>query len=396
MQRNDVSSLFRRGLSGTAGTIKNTAALLLVTLIAGCNGHADSQTGNTRNTRTNKAIPVVISTATLQTVPLTINAVGSLVAMNSAVVRTRVDGDLLKVEFNEGDTVTARQVLFRLDARPYAALLAEANANLAKDEATLARNHAQRQRYDDLKAKDYVSADDYAQIKANEQTAAAAVIADQASVQAAQLNLDYCTIRAPISGRTGTVAIRAGNLVKASDAATLVTITQLDPLYADFAIPQQSLDAVRQAMQAKLATVTLATGASDSNYAHASKLDFIDNTVDANSGTVHVRATVNNADHALWPAQFVHVQLLLEQTQAVITVPATAIGNGPKGTYVFVIDDQQQAHQRAVTVLRQTAESAVITQGVAVGEQVVSDGQSRLQDGAHVQVAAQAGPPVRS
>jgi multidrug efflux system membrane fusion protein len=366
--------------------------LLIGALIAGCGNHADSQTTSGSNTRTSKAVPVVTSVATLQAVPLTLNAVGTLVAVNSAVVRTRVDGDLLKVEFTEGDTVTAGQVLFRLDARPYTALLAEANANLAKDEATLARNRAQRQRYDDLMAKDYVSADDYAQIKANEQTAAAAVIADHAAVEAAQLNLDYCTIRAPISGRTGTVAIRAGNLLKTADASTLVTITQLDPVYADFAIPQQSLDAVRQAMQAKQAMVTLATGASDATYSHASALNFIDNTVDAASGTVHVRATVSNSDHALWPAQFVHVQLQLGQSQPVLTVPTTAIGAGPNGAYVFVLDDKRQVHQRAVTVARQTSQWAVIANGLKVGEQVVSDGQSRLQDGAQVQTVAAVQP----
>jgi multidrug efflux system membrane fusion protein len=363
-----------------------TTTLLLTTLITACGNHTDSQTGKDKNTRANKTTPVVVSTATLQAVPLTLNAVGTLVAVNSAVIRTRVDGELLKVEFNEGDTVKAGQILFRLDARPYAALLAEANANLAKDEATLARYRAQLKRYDDLVVKGYVSADDYAQVKANEQTAAAAVIADHAAVQGAQLNLDYCTIAAPISGRTGTVAIRAGNLIKAADAATLVTITQLDPVYADFAIPQQSLDDVRQAITAKQAMVTLATGASDAIYGHASKLDFVDNVVDAGSGTVHVRATVDNADHTLWPAQFVHVQLQLGQTQPVTTVPANAIGNGPNGTFVFVVDAQQQAHQRAVTVARQTPQWAVIRDGLKADEQVVTDGQSRLQDGMKVQV----------
>ncbi len=352
--------------------------------VAACGG----STSNGANSQSSKAIPVVISVASLQAVPLTINAVGSLIAVNSAVIRTQVDAQLRAVDFTEGDTVTVGQILFRLDARPYEALLAQANANLAKDEATLARYRAQRQRYDDLMAKDYVSADDYAQIKANEQTAAAEVIADQAAVQAAQLNLDYCTIRAPISGRTGTVAIRAGNLLKTADAATLVTITQLDPVYVDFAIPQQSLDAVRQAMLAKQAVVTMTTSSDEGVYAHASKLDFIDNTVDANSGTVHVRATVSNTDHALWPAQFVHVRLQMGQTQPVVTVPTTAIGTGPNGTYVFVVDGQLQVHQRAVTVSRQTAELAIISEGLAAGEQVVSDGQSRLHDGIHVQAAS--------
>lgn len=356
----------------------------VLTGVAACGG----STSNGANSQSSKAIPVVISVANLQAVPLTINAVGTLIAVNSAIVRTQVDAQLRAVDFTEGDTVKAGQILFRLDARPYEALLAQANANLAKDQATLARYRAQRQRYDDLMAKDYVSADDYAQIKANEQTAAAEVIADQAAVQAAQLNLDYCTIRAPISGRTGTVAIRAGNLLKTADAATLVTITQLDPVYVDFAIPQQSLDAVRQAMLAKQAVVTMTTSSDDGAYAHASKLDFIDNTVDTASGTVHVRATVSNADHALWPAQFVHVKLQMSQGQQVITVPATAIGTGPNGTYVFVVDGQQQAHQRAVTVSRQTAELAIISEGLAAGEQVVSDGQSRLHDGIHVQTAS--------
>jgi multidrug efflux system membrane fusion protein len=149
---------------------------------------------------------------------------------------------------------------------------------------------------------------------------------------------------------------------------------------------------VRQAMQVKQATVTLATGASDATYTHASALNFIDNTVDAASGTVHVRATVSNNDHTLWPAQFVHVQLQLGQSQPVLTVPTTAIGEGPNGAYVFVLDDKHQVHQRAVTVARQTSQWAVIADGLKVGEQVVSDGQSRLQDGAQVQTVASVQP----
>lgn len=387
MRCNDMLPSVQRGRRSWRGGI--WLVPMLAMLAAGCSGQAANSAGKRNSTQADQAIPVVVSTATLQTVPLTLSAVGSLIAVNSAAIRSRVDAQLLAVDFNEGDEVKAGQILFRLDARPYQALLAEAKANLAKDQATLARNRAQRQRYDNLISKDYVSADDYAQIKANEQTAAAAVSADQAAVQAAQLNLDYCTIRAPISGRSGTVAIRAGNLLQAADATTLVTITQLDPVYVDFAIPQQSLDAVRQAMLADKAMVTLANTDDAAVYTHASKLDFIDNTVDANSGTVHLRATVANTDHALWPAQFVHVRLQLDQAQQVVTVPLSAIGSGPDGNYVFVVDAAQQVHQRAVIVSRQTAQLAVISMGIAAGEQVVSDGQSRLQEGALVQASPQ-------
>ncbi|MGC3981870.1 MAG: efflux RND transporter periplasmic adaptor subunit [Steroidobacteraceae bacterium] len=362
--------------------------------MTGALGACTGAAGNTgkQSKRTDKAIPVTIAPAKLQTVPYILSAVGNLIAVNSAVVRTRVDAQLLKVEFNEGDEVKAGQVLFRLDARPYEALLAQAKANLAKDEATLERNRAQRQRYDNLMSKDYVSADDYAQIKANEQTAAAAVIADQAAVQAAQLNLDYCTIRAPISGRSGTVALRAGNLLKAADAATLVTITQLDPVYVDFTVPQQDLDLVRRGMLASKAMVSLATDDGNVSYAHTSKLDFIDNTVDAANGTVHVRATVVNGDHALWPSQFVHVHLQLDQAEQVVTVPGNAVGNGPDGSYVFTVDATLHVHQRTVTVSRQTDSVAIISQGVAAGDEVVSDGQSRLQDGSLVQAADNKAP----
>lgn len=362
------------------------ATLLLVgtlTGLAGCGaeGKTSQQYG------LDQAIPVIVSDAQAHSVPITIAAVGTFVAADSAAVRARVDGQLLNVAFKDGDEVKIGQVLFQLDERPYQAQLAQAVANRAKDQAALDRAHAQRLRYDNLVSKDYVSADDYAQIKANEETESAAVQADQALVDTARLNLNYCTIRAPISGRTGAAALRTGNLIKATDDAVLVTITRMDTLYADFSVAQQYLDQVRQAMQAKHATVTVATGAADATYAHASTLDFIDNTVDTSNGTIHVRATVDNQDRSLWPQQFIHVHLELAQSQSVLTVPLSAIGNGPEGSYVFVVDTSNHVHQRPITIERQTGGVAVISKGIAAGMPVVIDGQSRLQD--NVKVVAQ-------
>jgi multidrug efflux system membrane fusion protein len=332
-------------------------------------------------------VPVVVASASLTAVPLVIEAPATLHAVGSVAVRARVDGEVLSAGFEEGTDVTAGQVLFRIDPRPFEALLAEARATLAKDEAVLARDRAQRKRYGELLAQGYVSADDYAQLIANLRTAEAAVAGDLASVQAAELNLAYCAIRAPISGRTGVMGVRPGNLVRASDGVVLVTVTQMDPVFVDFSVPQSSLADLRRGLDR--ATIRIADG--DEPWGHESRLDFIDNTVDTTTGTIHVRGAAANQDGTLLPGEIVRARLEIADMEQSVVVPASAVGTGPDGDYVFVVAPGGRARQQKVVVGRQTPELAVITSGVRAGDPVVTDGQSRLKDGMPVVVVPAGG-----
>jgi len=358
------------------------SGLLLALLMAGCS--ADKSPDPRKG-----AVPVTTQVVQQVSAPLTIDTQGSVLAINHVDIRSRVDGQITSVDFGEGNEVRAGQILFRLDARPYQALLAQAKAALARDQATLERAHAQRQRYDDLRNKDYVSQDDYAQIKANEQTAAAAVQADQAAIEAAQLNVDYCVIRAPVAGRTGAVALRTGNLVRANENTVLVSITRMDQVYVELAVPQRWLGELRQNLQSGTAMMSVASNGD--NYQHATRVSFIDNTIDTANGTVRVRATVDNAARDLWPGQFVHTRLQLAAAAA-LAVPLGALGTGPEGNYVYVVNAEQRVRQQAITFSRQTDQLAVVQSGLKEGEVVVTDGQSRLHDGDLISVTAAAQP----
>ncbi len=365
----------------TCRSCTSWGAIALLSLIAaGCSDRSSNNPGAAA-----PAIPVVVAAAAIRDVPLTIDSPGTLKAINSVAVRPRVDGEIMAVEFQEGTEVHAGQVLFRLDARPLEAALAQARAQLAKDEATLARNRSQAVRYDDLAPKGYVSADDLAQVQANLGIAEGAVAADKAAIAAASLNLDYATIRAPITGRTGVIAFRKGSLVKAADNLSLVTVTQMDPLLVDFSVPQRNLDAINRRL--KEATVTITSGRDLTTApGHAGQLEFINNTIDPATGAILLRARVPNTDRSLWPGQFVHVQLEVGGSPPALTVPSTAIGNGPDGNFVFVVDATGHARQRSVTLGRQVATFAIVSAGIAAGDRVVIDGQSRLRDGSPVKI----------
>jgi multidrug efflux system membrane fusion protein len=358
-----------------------------VLLLAAC--HADDAARRAREL----TAPVTTARAAAGVVPVDVEGVGSVTPITSVAVKSRVDGQIVEVRVRDGSDVRTGELLFRIDPRPYAVQLEIAQANVARDEALLAKADDLRKRSDDLIAQGFISANQYSDAAADARAAAAAVQADRAALASARLNLEFTELRSPLNGRVGRVALRAGNLVKANDSTALLTINQLEPIYVDFAAPERHLSDLRRAAQQGEVRVALtAEGESGAPIEREGRLIFLDNEVDAPTGTVRLRAELPNRDHALWPGQYARVRVHLAVGGAVTWVPASAIGQGPDGPYVYVVDAGSHALQRPVRVERADAERAVIASGLAAGERVIVDGQSRVLPGGLVSEAQPSGP----
>ena len=333
-----------------------------------------------------ETVPVVIGEVRRQNVPLRVEGIGNVESITTVSVKSRVDGQIVKALVADGALVAEGQVLFEIDPRPYVAQLRQAEANLARDLGLLERARSQDVRYQDLLKKNFVSPENYSQIRVNLDSAVATVDADRAAVENARLLVDYATIRSPINGRLGKIAIPQGNLVKANDTISLVTINQMSPIYVNFAIPEPALGDVRRAMAAGALGVDVSyTTANAQTISAKGKLAFIDNTVDTTTGTVKLRALLENRDNQLWPGQFVHAAVLLGAEEGVLVIPSQAVQTGPNGSYVFVLDPvKMTVSVRPIGVERVAGEVTVVAKGLAPGEQVVVDGQSRLLPGSPV------------
>ena len=332
------------------------------------------------------AVPVSVAKVVTQSVPVRLRAIGNVEPHTTVAIKARIDGQIVAVHFKEGDEVHKGDVLFEIDKRPFEAQLAQAQATLAKDKALLDHANEQERRYKDLLDKKFVSPDAYAQIRTNAETAAAQIRADEANIDSVKLQLAYCTIRAPITGYAGKIQLQQGNLVKANDTTPLVVINEIVPVDVSFAVPEQSLAAVRK-YDADGELQVSAQVPNSGEQPIAGKLAFIDNTTDVSTGTIKLKAEFANHDKALWPGQFVDVVLTLTHEANATVVPATAIQNGPNGQYVFVLKPDHTVDVRDVKVERNEANLAVIAQGLAPGDVVVTVGQLRLAPGTRVTVA---------
>lgn len=330
-------------------------------------------------------VPVALAAVEVRPAPYTLVANGAVEPLQSVGVNSQVSGVLVKVNFREGDEVKAGQVLFQIDPRPFRAALDAAEATLAKDEAQLENARRQAERYQALVKERSVTEVDADQFQANARALAATVQADKAQVEAARLNLDYATIRAPISGRTGSLLVKQGNLVRALGTAPLVVINQLRPIAVRFAIPEREFPEIQRRSQGKELPVT-ATSKDGLGKPHEGRLAFVDNAVDTLTGTVVLKAHFDNADGALWPGQFVAVSLQLYVDAQATVVPADAVQTGQVGSYVFVVDNDGKAQVQKVQVARTANGAAIITAGLNPGDKIVVDGQSRLSPGALVDV----------
>src|SRR3954469_14631197 len=331
------------------------------------------------------AVPVTAAPATLRAVPLDVQAIGTVIAASTVAVRAQITGELMSVNFKEGDEVQQGQVLFTLDKRPFEAALAQAEAQLQKDKAQAANAKAQAARYQDLAQRGIATREQVDQFTTQAASLDATVAADRANIQSAKVQLDYATIEAPISGRTGLLQVHKGNLVRANDTAPIVSINRITPVYVTFAVPESILPQFKHYMAAGTIRVE-AKAPNDSGPPSVGKIDFIDIAVDPASGTIKVKGTFPNEDRRLTPGQFVNVNVTLTTDPNVTVVPTVAAQSGQQGTYVYVIKQDKTVEMRPVTVARTHGDDSIIATGVQPGESIVTDGQLRLIPGSRVSI----------
>lgn len=334
-------------------------------------------------------VPVTVAAVQERSVPYELAAIGSVTPIQSVAVRSQVTGILVRVGFREGDEVEAGRVLFEIDRRPYEAALHQALGTLAKDQAQLQNARLQVARYQELANTQMATREQFDQMTANAQALAATVSADSAAVESARLNLDFCTIRAGIAGRTGSLLLREGNLARAGDASPLVVINQLSPIAVSFAVPQQYLDDIRRFSAARRLDVTIRP-TDDSAAQMSGTLTFLNNQVDTATGTIQLKATFPNGDHRLWPGEFVTVRLILSVQPHVLIIPSQAVMTGQAGTFVYVVNPDRSATTLPIQVGRAVDDDVVVLSGLQVGQQVVTDGQLRLVPGARVEIKGEA------
>jgi membrane fusion protein, multidrug efflux system len=332
-------------------------------------------------------VPVTVATAERRNMPFELAATGTVEPLQSVAVQAQVSGILQRVAFKEGDEVKQGQVLFQLDPRPYRAALDQALAALARDRAQAANAAQEAKRYEALAEKEYVTAQQYQQAKTTATASQATLAGSQAAVDQARLNLQYATIRAPIAGRTGSLLIREGNLVRANATEPLVVINRLRPILVRFAVPAGNLPLIQEHRTRDVVVRAEQSGGGDPS---EGELSFIDNAVDSSTGTILLKGRFPNDDGSLWPGGFVDVRLQLYVEPDAVVVPAAAVVNGQQGNFVFVVQPDSSAATRAVTVSRTAGDLAILSGGVQPGERVVVDGQLRLRQGSKVQIKATA------
>lgn len=337
-------------------------------------------------------VPVRAATVVAQTMPVRIAQIGTVQPLASVAVKSRIDGQIVKVGFQEGDYVEAGDMLFQLDERALRARLVEAEANLTRETVQLADARRTLERNLALAQRGFASQAALDTLRANVEALQASVGADAAQIDNFRTQLDYTVIRAPISGRTGAQELKLGANVKANDTAPLVTINQTRPIAVAFSVPQSELAAIRDAQARRPLPVTVRVRGSRPVTAEGA-LTFIDNAVDRMTGTIVLKATLANADEALWPGQFVDVSVLVDARPDVPAVPSPAVLIGQQGSYVFVIGAGGTVEPRPVTVDLSLDDTAFIGEGLAAGERVVTDGQMRLAPGSRVIIRDPEPPP---
>jgi multidrug efflux system membrane fusion protein len=341
------------------------------------------QASSAAKARAVAAVPVTVTTAQTKTFPVVLSGLGTIQAFNSVTARTRVDGEVVKILFKEGQTVKQGDLLAQIDPRPYQASFDQAAAKKAQDQATLHNSELDLQRYSTLAKQDFASRQ-----QLDTQTAAVAqntalVAADTAALENAQTQLDYTNVRSPITGRVGFRLVDQGNIVNASSATGIVTITQVQPITALFTLPEGQISDINGAMH-KGPVTALAYSADGNRKLAEGTLTVVNNQVDATTATIQIKATFENHDNALWPGLAVVVRVPIQTLDNVIVLPQAAIQRGQQGLTSYVIDGNQKASLRPVEIGAANNDSAVVTKGISAGDRVVVSGQYRLQNGTTV------------
>jgi len=338
------------------------------------------------------AVPVVTAVAAQKDVPVQVQAIGTVEPFATVSVKPQVGGVIETVHFTEGTDVRAGQLLFTIDPRPYEAALRQAESARQRDAAQLQNAQAEARRAESLSTQGILSREAHEQAHAASEALAATVRSDEAAVESARLQLGYCTIRSPIDGRTGSLLVHQGNLVKVVDSGPLVVVNRVDPVYVSFAVPEQRLGEIERAMAAGRLVVEAVLPGGDALPGHG-RLTFLDNAVDRATGTIKLKGTFPNPGRRLWPGQFVNTRLTLAVRSGAVVVPSQALQSGQGGTFVFVVKTDLTAESRPVVVVQEADGEAVVEKGLAAGERVVTDGQLRLVPGVKVEPKASAPAP---
>jgi multidrug efflux system membrane fusion protein len=374
----------------------------LVLTVSACSSQVPEST-NAKQAQRNQAnavkrpVPVLAARAVQKDFPLEIRAIGNVESSATVAIKARVTGELQKIHFREGQEVAKGDLLFTIDPRPLEAALREARARLEKDKALSVKAEADNRRYEDLVQGGFVSREQYDQIRSNLSSLQATVVGDEAVIENAVIQLGYTSIYSPISGRTGTILINQGNMIKANDDnKSLVVIEQVQPIYVSFSVPESNLPKILARMKGDSLPVTALPDGS-TNGPEKGRLTFVDNAVDSKTGTIRLKGTFDNSARRLWPGQFINISLTLGRLQNVVTVPSQAVQTGENGLFVFVITKENTVQFKPVKTANSYGGETIIESGVMAGEQVVTDGHLRLTPGAAVEIASdlkpEANPP---
>ena len=328
-------------------------------------------------------VPVKVAHAVQKDVPVQVKAIGNIEAYTTVAIKSQVSGQIARVHFTEGSDVEKGALLMSIDPEPFRATLSQCEAALAKDQAQAKFAHEQALRYEGLLTDGIVTRDQYESLQSNAASLAATLVADRAAIKNAKIQLGYCSIRSPISGRTGTIALQPGNLVKANDLP-IVTINQLSPIYVTFSLPEKRLLEIKRAMAAGQLRIE-AIIPNEPGGTEVGTISFLDNAVNPATGTIKLKGVFANKSRKLWPGQFTDVLITLASRQNAVVVPTNAIQTSQEGEFVYVVKPDNKVEMRLVTSAAATAEETVIEKGLAPGETVVVDGQLRLTPGAVVE-----------
>ena len=335
-------------------------------------------------------MPIAVGESVQKAMPLELRVIGTVEPSSNVAIRAQLTGELTSVNFKEGDEVKQGQVLFELDRRPLDAALKQAQANLQRDLAQAANAEAQAARAVELSERGIATREQVDTARANSDALQGTIAADRAAVENATVQLQYATIKAPITGQTGALMVHPGNLVRANDTTSLVLINKLTPINVTFSVPEAQLAMLKRYMAQGHVPVEVMAPNDDSSPSEG-KITFVDNSVDQTTGTIKVKGSFANTDHKLWPGQFVNVIMTLATDQNAIVVPTEAVQAGPDGSYVYVIKPDKTAEFRTVEVGRIVGTESIIAKGLSANETVVTDGHLRLVPGSRVTIRTE--PP---
>jgi multidrug efflux system membrane fusion protein len=367
----------------------------IVILVAMCGGYVGWQHRATANiaastaSAPSPAIPVSVAAAQRRDVPIYLTGLGTVQAFNTVTVKTRVDGELVKVAFTEGQDVKAGDLLAQIDPRPFQAAYDQAVAKKVQDEANLANAKLDLQRFSDLATRSFAPKQQVDTQRATVTQLKAQIRGDQAAIDSAQTQLDYTTITSPLTGRTGIRLVDQGNIVHATDATGLVVVTQLQPISVVFTLPESELASVQSALKSGPVRIFAMDRDSDEQLAEGT-IAVLDNQIAQTTGTMRIKGTFPNNDGALWPGEYLNIRLLARTAPNVVTVPSSALQRGQNGYYAYVVKPDSTVETRPLKVGQVSDGVAIVDDGVAAGEQVVTAGQYRLLPGARVEVSSPA------